>query len=83
MGLQSFHPNLYLMEYVPQRLAAVEVCVHACYAALKRNSDEPTPASFDLNCSSLQFADQSVCVLDLKIYQRRAHLDTDFARQLP
>ncbi|MBR7989532.1 hypothetical protein KDX04_27250 [Burkholderia cenocepacia] len=60
MGLQSFDASLYKDEYVPQRLARLEVCVHACYAQLKLRADEPTSSALDLGAATLQFADTEI-----------------------
>ncbi|ASL43975.1 hypothetical protein bAD24_I10815 [Burkholderia sp. AD24] len=60
MGLRPFEPNIYKMEYVPQRLAALEVCVHACYAALKRRIDQPTPTCVDFGVVGLGFANPDI-----------------------
>lgn len=60
MGIDSFEPSKYKMEYVPQRLAALEVCVHACYTVLNRTDDNAAPSRIDLGVSTLLFSDTSV-----------------------
>ena len=78
MGLRPFEPNIYKMEYVPQRMAALEVCVHACYAALKRHIDEPTPTSLDLGAVSLGFPESDTLlgiVLDAGLIANRTLLN--------
>ncbi|WP_186159371.1 hypothetical protein [Burkholderia gladioli] len=60
MGLQAFDPSLYREEYVPQRLARLEVCVHACYGQLKLRADAATPSMLDLGAAKLEFADTEI-----------------------
>lgn len=43
MGISPFDAtdtSNYEIEYIPQRLAALEICVHACYLALCGNLEE-------------------------------------------
>ena len=61
MGLREFDPSLYELDYVPQRLRSLDVCILACFAALN-GSVNSTPLSIDLGCAMLESSDLRVFI---------------------
>jgi hypothetical protein len=61
MGIQEFDPSKYELDYVPQRLTSLEVCVMACHAMLS-DKVASTPLRIDLGASKLEYLDLSVFV---------------------
>lgn len=52
MGLQEFDPTNYELDYIPQRLRTLELCVVSCYAMLNGKVDS-TPLHIDLGTSKI------------------------------
>ena len=61
MGITRFDPTRYTVDYIPQRLRALEVCVLACHAVLS-DAVGATALDLDLGSSRLQQPDLSLMV---------------------
>ncbi|UTV80952.1 hypothetical protein MQE22_13225 [Acidithiobacillus sp. YTS05] len=55
MGHNSFTKNQFALEYIPHRLAALELCVLACDSVLMKG---PRPESFSINIGILEIQGQ-------------------------
>ncbi|WP_415896600.1 hypothetical protein [Neptuniibacter sp. QD57_21] len=40
MGINQFDPSLYTLEYIPQKLRALDACIIACYSVLTRSVED-------------------------------------------
>jgi hypothetical protein len=65
MGIVEFNPSRYRLDYVPQRLRALEVCVLACHSLLSGKADV-TPLVIDLGSSQIN-QDTLKLFIDLSI----------------
>jgi len=60
MGLQPFNPTQYEMDYIPQRLRGLEICVLACYAVLSGKANS--------SALSIDFGTSRISEPDLRIF---------------
>ena len=60
MGIQQFDPKNYRLDYVPQRLAALDVCVLACHSVLSSRVSDPLELNF--GSSKLSLPDSNLLI---------------------